>query len=356
MMQERPGLVNIGNTCYMNAVIQCLNHIKFKDLILKEHGGELVNSLKKIFIQLEGDTSQGNKGKMYLVFPTDKYLRAGEKLYFSEKDIKYNNKNDLYKYNDSVNPNELKYIIDRRIGKFIGYDTHDCAEFLACLLDLLNKECNLSNLFLIKFRITSEITNYRNSTSCFGISKSKYMDNIIDDDKSFYLDIPIKENHREIKDCINDYLKYKKIYGNVQGYEKIKFMNLPEILVINLRRINKSYYYSDFINYPKTINLSDLLDSQENKLTSSVHSGYNFRINNNFYNYNNNYSKTKDKNYEYQLKAFIIHKGHPLEGHKIAICYDENEDIWYSCDDEKVIQCQYPFRQEVAFLFFYEKI
>ena len=64
----------------------------------------------------------------------------------------------------------------------------------------------------------------------------------------------------------------------------------------------------------------------------------------------------KEQKCNYQLKAFIIHRGHPQAGHKIAICYDEKDCEWYSFDDSDGEPCHNPFNQQVAFLFFYEKI
>ena len=73
--------------------------------------------------------------------------------------------------------------------------------------------------------------------------------------------------------------------------------------------------------------------------------------------FDNVFDKKYVKNsYIYTLNAFIIHEGHPLQGHKIAFCLDENENKWYRFDDSKVTVCKNPFKQEVAFLFFYQRI
>ena len=113
----------------------------------------------------------------------------------------------------------------------------------------------------------------------------------------------------------------------------------------NLRRINKNNYDYHFIDYPKELDLSDIIENDDIK--TKTHIGVNYKINN---------KKYVKNNYIYTLNAFIIHEGHPLQGHKIAICLDENENKWYKFDDHKVTPCQNPFHQEVAFLFFYQRI
>ena len=69
----------------------------------------------------------------------------------------------------AIYPSELKNYIDKKINKFYGYDTHDCSDFFVNLLNLLEKETKLANLFLIEMKIISQISHIKeyNSISCF---------------------------------------------------------------------------------------------------------------------------------------------------------------------------------------------
>ena len=345
MISKKIGLRNLGNTCYMNSVLQCLYHTKFKEKLMKDiYGGSLVKILKNLFIQLEGANQHNNISMFIYTIPKD--LRKDEQILINSNDLKSYTKHSSLQYKNAVNPSELKNYIDRKINKFYGYDTHDCADFFVNLLNLFEKGTKLANLFLIEMKIVSQISHIKeySAISCFGQTKKKYKtppNALTDEDKSFFLDIPSTSFKSDLKSCILEYLKPKKLSGNVQGTEFKDFLDLPEILVINLRRINKDYYYHQFIQYPKEIDLTELIEKKNI-------SRFNYTI--------NGFKNLKEQKYNYQLKAFIIHRGHPQAGHKITICYDEKDCEWYSFDDSDGDFCHNPFNQEVAFLFFYEKI
>ncbi|PVV02083.1 hypothetical protein BB560_003475 [Smittium megazygosporum] len=108
------GLVNLGNTCYMNSALQCLSNIK-------ELTNYFISSAYKS--EINRDNPIGMSG-----------LFADE----------YNNLllNLWSKQNESYAPRQFKVTIGRFLTQFAGYQQQDAPEFLSLFLDGLHEDLN----------------------------------------------------------------------------------------------------------------------------------------------------------------------------------------------------------------------
>ncbi|QSL67030.1 hypothetical protein MERGE_001417 [Pneumocystis wakefieldiae] len=110
------GLTNLGNTCYMNAIIQCLNSTipfvrYYRDGSYKKH--------------INLDNPLGYKGELVQTFARlITYLWDNEHTY--------------------VSPLFFKNVVGRLKEQFRGNDQQDSQEFLAFLLDGLHEELNIA--------------------------------------------------------------------------------------------------------------------------------------------------------------------------------------------------------------------
>ena len=109
------GLNNIGNTCYMNSVLQCLFHTKvLKFILLDPQIKEKINHKNPL----------GTRGKMLLTFA------ELFKIYWKTKE----------KY---FSPSKFKLTVGKYLPLFSGNDQHDSQEFLSQFLDILHEDMNI---------------------------------------------------------------------------------------------------------------------------------------------------------------------------------------------------------------------
>ena len=115
-IDDRPlvGIHNIGNTCYMNAVLQNVARLP---------------CIKRVLKQLEATSpnrNSRNKGKLLQIFTE------------SVKNINTTTSTSVY-------PHGMRTAIGSVFPQFMGYQQHDCAEFFHKLLEALNEELNRVN-------------------------------------------------------------------------------------------------------------------------------------------------------------------------------------------------------------------
>jgi ubiquitin C-terminal hydrolase len=284
---------NLGNTCYLNSVLQCFIYNKDFQEILKEYDSPFVNCLNHIINKI---------------------------------DLNSNNEYNACLCN-------IKEIID--LFPFRRFEQQDAHECIIAFLELLIKECpyksspsTLTDSWE-KLNTSPCVPIYHGQTKTYiRCLKCKTMKNIFEEFNSINLNIPIESSNlidlfikyleKEVHDD-SENLYYCETCNSNEIYEKkISLNKLPKVLIIVLKR----YTFTG------------------NKIISEVTFGNVLKIRE---------SESNDIK-EYKLKSIINHTGNLYNGHYTN--YNIINDKCLFIDDEYVKIQDYNCKD--AYILFYE--
>ena len=331
------GLINFGNTCYMNSAIQCLSNIE---------------ELRNHFIS-KNFASDLNKEKQELGLVVQWYkLICG-----------------IWHKNCTISPNSFRNEIRMLALKqginlnLVGNGQNDVQEFIVFLIsnmhNALSKKVSMSIsgkivndldkkaleaykswklFFKDDYSIFVDLFYGQHSSSIFSLDK-KLLSTTYEPFCYLTLPIPINENKVNIYDCLDLYTNYEKLDGDNKWYheekkeymecfKQIKFWKTPKNLIIVLKRfLNNGSKNDSLVDFPL-----------ENLNLSKYCVGYG-----------------KNKNI-YRLRAISNHIGSLNSGHYFAYCLSQNGK-WYNYNDRSVAEISNSnLISEKAYCLFYEKI
>ncbi len=302
--EARPlGLWNLGNTCFINSVLQSLYNIdKVTNLLLAESN----NSYYK----------EDSLGKSYLDF-LNIYL---------DKQKDANGQHNAF---STSNLYDKIYSVDHYKNK--RGSQQDAAEFLKTLLDhILDKDVdnrdNRHNHYGFPFQssLQTKLTELFNMT----IIREKYtkgQNKKLNNDAPELLNIlPINivssnknQVFNSLQECLDNYFSTETVHDFILDNKieeidkKASIIKLPEIFIVEYKRYEKANGNNNF-----------------NKITKGV----SFPINNlDLKPYVND--NIKNESCLYNLNAIIMQSGDYNSGHYIA--YVKKNNQWYCCDDIK---------------------
>jgi len=326
------GLANIGNTCFINSTIQCLSHIYELNIFLdSETYKKRINKVPESLLLIEWDKLRNLMWSENCIIKPAGFINAIHKVaQLKDKDI------------------------------FTGYAQNDLTEFMNFLFTSFHEA--------IKREVDMNIKgNVKNKTDklakvCYDMMKNMYKNEYSEFLKMFYgicvseiksldsnyenivpepffnIDIPI-DKHNTLIECLEQYTEKEildndnKILNDETGKKekaskRILFWNLPDILIISLKRFSNNNKKNDKkIEFPlKNLDMSKFI------------LGY-------------------DKNsYKYDLFGICNHHGGVNGGHYTAFVKNANES-WYNFNDTNVSKIKISDLQgNGAYCFFYRKV
>lgn len=329
------GLKNLGNTCFMNSILQCLSNTQsLRDYCLhNSHRRDLNNN------------SRTNTALM------EEFAKLLQTMWTSSS-------------SEAVSPSEFKTQIQRYAPRFVGYNQQDAQEFLRFLLDGLHNEVNRVT---VRPRGTVEDFDHLPDEEKGKKMWSKYLERedskIVDlfvgqlkssltcshcgfcstvFDPFWDLSLPIaKKGYGEVSlmDCMRLFTKEDVLDGDEKPTcyrckarrrctKKFTIQKFPKILVLHLKRFSearRTSKLSTFVNFP----MKDL-DLREFASENSINAVYN-------------------------LYAVSNHSGTTMGGHYTAYCRNPSSGEWYTFNDSRVTpMSSSQVRSSDAYVLFYE--
>ncbi|KAG1652426.1 Ubiquitin carboxyl-terminal hydrolase 2 [Nymphon striatum] len=288
------GLRNLGNTCFMNSVIQCLSNTS-----------QLQQYCTKERYTSDVCTASSMRGALIKTFAS---------LLHS-----------IWKNPDNescISPHAFKNQIQKFAPRFVGYNQQDAQEFLRYLLQGLHEDVNRITFRprSVSSHISDDLSDKQKATQSWNrylrLDDSKIVDLFVGQLKSslkctvcghvsvtfdpfwdLSLPIPKTSGQASIQQCLNLFTKEETLEGDEKP--------------VNLKR------FSPHDRYPT-------------KLNSTV----NFPINNLDLNPFASDSN-KGQNLIYNLYAVSNHSGSTYSGHYTAYCKHPNSGVWHDFNDSK---------------------
>ncbi|XP_028610778.1 ubiquitin carboxyl-terminal hydrolase 8 isoform X2 [Grammomys surdaster] len=291
------GLRNLGNTCYMNSILQCLcNAPHLADYFNRNCYQDDINRSNLL----------GHKGEVAEEFGIImKALWTGQYRYISPKDFKVT----IGKIND----------------QFAGSSQQDSQELLLFLMDGLHEDLNKG-----QFKSTVQCLTCHKKSRTF--------------EAFMYLSLPLASTSKcTLQDCLRLFSKEEKLTDNNRFYcshcrarrdslKKIEIWKLPPVLLVHLKRFSYDGRWKQklqtSVDFPlENLDLSQYVIGPKNSLK------------------------------KYNLFSVSNHYGGLDGGHYTAYCKNAARQRWFKFDDHEVSDISVSsVRSSAAYILFYTSL
>ncbi|XP_014225786.1 uncharacterized protein LOC106651674 isoform X1 [Trichogramma pretiosum] len=334
------GLKNLGNSCYMNSIVQCLSNTE----LLAEY---FIKNCYMNDLNRNSNINNNNNKTSCSAYVAEEVAQVIKALWRGR-----------YK---SISPRDLKVVVGQYKLQFESYDQQDSHEFLMFLLDWMHNDLKADQVtpsiheiqsvaqkeweksMMGKSSIISELFfgQLKSTITCMTCEQKS---STYETFNSLTMSLP-GTNKCGLDDCVKKFLSGQKVSEwncpNCKvprdGIKKFDFARLPAIVVIHLNRFGETGGWLEkkntTVDFPlHNFNLRPYLDGNE----------------------------THGKRFaNYNLYAMSNHYGTMDGGHYTAYCKHGHQNKWYKYDDHTVMEVpasDVKNQSNSAYLLFYSAV
>lgn len=329
------GLVNLGNTCFLNSTMQCFSHTYELNTLLDDSTvmAKINNKHESILLKEWNDLRKMLWSKNCVITPggfVHNVQTTANKL--GNDNFQGWAQNDLPEFIYFI-MNGFHTALSREVDINISGKTENKRDHLAKIAYTMIKEMyskEYSEMLPLFFGIHLSTIRSLDET----IEKS------IKAEPFFMIDLPIPEKENPtLYDCFDLYIENETMKGDNAWYndktkqkedviKNIQFWNLPDILIISLKRFDKMTFHKNNCHIDIPLTKLDL---------SNYVIGY------------------QQNSYKYELYAVCNHTGNIMGGHYTSFVKTKNG--WYHFNDRNVsnIQDENKIISPMAYCLFFRK-
>lgn len=306
------GLLNLGNKCYMNSILQCLfNSLKLTDYILSTNykdDMDLKNKKNEQYVLQSYVTLLNHVWESNQLIKPKTFIENFSKFHKKYYSLQQQDSHECLMYVLDILHKSLSYEVEIEINGDVKTRTDS----------LMRKSLETWKTFYEKeysFIIETFYGNIINNVRCL---KCNISEEVFEPYNN--LSLSIQDTNSSLQDCLDDYFQNEQIIDtwkcdkcNETGCNKSSVLwTLPNYLIINLKRFKQNGSFTSKNNNLITFPLKDL------NLTQYV-------------------SKDKNdmNNYIYDLYAVNYHSGNLDGGHYFSACKNLDGN-WYNFNDGNV--------------------
>ena len=312
MSSAKPfGLINIGNTCYMNTVLQTLFVCEDfnRDIIGKDIEVQtLIRGYSVILKRMIKKRETTDSTKFRLSNFINLFRSHFQNVSFHQQDANEAMLHVLATFHNTLKEDFTSKLLIENINE-MRYNKDIKNECATQLIKLYKDDYSIINKYF-----------YGIFNNCVSCNNCSHVVNRVENYKGFEMSI---ENSDNLNDCMNEYFKQETL----QDYKcnkceqktctkQIELLNTPKYLIISLKRFEYSYVRNMWVKDNKKIDFPIFLHFKD------------FLLKNN--------DNKKVKNDLYKLTSVINHIGGSNNGHYYSFNYFKNN--WMKCDDADVTE------------------